>query len=71
MINFILHLIISIDYFNLLIYLIYLILLFNHSSQESCPGWKDAKSIVALLRQCNYNIEDCVSTYHSINDDGE
>ena len=42
-----------------------------HRDQSSCPGWKDAKSMVALLRQSNYSVDDCVSTYHSINDDGE
>ena len=39
--------------------------------QKSCPGWKDAKSIVAMLRCCNYNQDDCISMYQTINDDGQ
>ena len=39
-------------------------------NQRMCPHWKDVKSIVSLLRQCNYNVEDCISTYLSLNDDG-
>jgi kinesin family protein C2/C3 len=36
----------------------------------SCPQWNDDKSIVAALRQCNYNVEDAVSYYTYINDEG-
>ena len=39
--------------------------------QRICPDWKDVKSIVALLRQCNYNVEDCVNMYLLLNDDGK
>lgn len=38
--------------------------------QSSCPDWKDAKSIVAMLRLCNYSVDECISMYRSINDDG-
>ena len=40
-------------------------------SQKSCPDWKDAKSVVAMLRCCRYSVEDCISVYKAINDDGE
>ena len=39
--------------------------------QQSCPGWKDAKSIVAMLRCCNYNQDECINMYNTINDDGK
>ena len=42
----------------------------NSALQKSCPGWKDAKSIVAMLRCCNYNQDDCITMYQTINDDG-
>lgn len=35
-----------------------------------CHEWKDEKSIVATLRQCNYNVEDTISFYLSIKDEG-
>jgi kinesin family protein C2/C3 len=38
--------------------------------QKACPQWKDTGAIVALLRQCNYSVEDCVSIFTSLNDDG-
>ena len=38
--------------------------------QKACPQWKDTRAIVALLRQCNYSVEDCVSIFTSLNDDG-
>ena len=41
------------------------------SLQRTCPDWKDARSIVGMLRVCNYSVEDCTSAYMAINDDGE
>jgi hypothetical protein len=38
--------------------------------QRACPDWKDVRAIIALLRQCNYSVEDCVSIYISLRDDG-
>ncbi len=39
--------------------------------QKACPEWKDAKSIVGMLRCCKYSVEECVSVYKAINDDGK
>ena len=39
--------------------------------QKVCPEWKDARGIMAMLRVCNYSIEDCTSAYMAINDDGK
>ncbi|VDP76756.1 unnamed protein product [Echinostoma caproni] len=37
------------------------ILIFN----DVCPGWGDDADILAALRVSNYNVDDCVNTYHS------
>ena len=38
--------------------------------QQSCPEWKDEKSIVATLRQCNYSADDSISVFLLTKDDG-
>eukprot|EP00731_Ephydatia_muelleri_P021461 Em0014g52a len=38
--------------------------------QNTFPDWKDTKAILGLLRQCNYNTEECINVFQSINDDG-
>ena len=40
------------------------------SFQNTFPDWKDTKAILGLLRQCNYNTEECINVFQSINDDG-
>lgn len=38
--------------------------------QQSCTEWKDEKSIVATLRQCNYSADDSISVFLLTKDDG-
>ncbi|TPP57242.1 Kinesin protein [Fasciola gigantica] len=33
--------------------------------KDVCPGWGDDADILAALRVSNYNVDDCVNTYHS------
>ncbi|KAL7061047.1 hypothetical protein AAHC03_09987 [Spirometra sp. Aus1] len=32
--------------------------------QDVCPDWRDEADILALLRACNYNVDECVNAYH-------
>lgn len=41
------------------------------SIQTVVPSWTDKLSIVATLRQCKYNVDDAVSTYLTVKDEGE
>ena len=34
------------------------------------PSWTDKLSIVSTLRQCKYNVDDTVSTYLTVKDEG-
>lgn len=38
--------------------------------KNTCPDWNDDKSIVASLRQCNYNAEEVISFHFAVNDEG-
>ncbi|KAJ8302055.1 hypothetical protein KUTeg_021042 [Tegillarca granosa] len=31
--------------------------------EEALPNWKDRHDILAMLRQCNYDADECISTY--------
>ncbi|KAF5396825.1 Protein claret segregational [Paragonimus heterotremus] len=33
--------------------------------KDVCPGWGDDADILAALRVSNYNVDDCVNTFHS------
>ncbi|XP_021351987.1 kinesin-like protein KIN-14E isoform X4 [Mizuhopecten yessoensis] len=37
--------------------------------EEMMPTWADRGDILALLRQCNYDIDECISTYLSLEGD--
>ena len=41
------------------------------SMETIVPSWTDKLSIVATLRQCKYNVDDAVSTYLTVKDEGE
>lgn len=43
----------------------------NIANQEAVPRWKDRADILALLRACNYNPEECIGTYVALEGDGE
>ncbi|XP_069140812.1 kinesin-like protein KIFC3 isoform X4 [Argopecten irradians] len=37
--------------------------------EEMLPAWGDRGDILALLRQCNYDIDECISTYLTLQGD--
>ncbi|XP_033745446.1 kinesin-like protein KIN-14E isoform X2 [Pecten maximus] len=37
--------------------------------EEMLPSWGDRGDILALLRQCNYDIDECISTYLALEGD--
>lgn len=37
-----------------------------HSIQQTLPDWKDEYEVLALLRQCNYDIDETIATYLSL-----
>ena len=41
------------------------------STKTIVPYWTDKLSIVSTLRQCKYNVDDTVSTYLTVRDEGE
>ena len=40
------------------------------STKTIVPSWTDKLSIVSTLRQCKYNVDDTVSTYLTVKDEG-
>ncbi|PAA67382.1 hypothetical protein BOX15_Mlig012450g1, partial [Macrostomum lignano] len=34
-------------------------------TQELCPQWRDECDLLASLRASNYNVEDCINTFHA------
>jgi kinesin family protein C2/C3 len=36
--------------------------------QTALPGWKDVRSIIAALRASNYDVDDCIANYVTIQD---
>ena len=41
------------------------------STKTIVPCWTDKLSIVSTLHQCKYNVDDTVSTYLTVKDEGE
>ena len=37
--------------------------------EEALPTWGDRQDILALLRQCNYDTDECMSTYKYLEED--
>lgn len=44
---------------------------FLSTSQEAVPHWGDRHDILALLRACNYDPDECISIYLHLQKDGE
>ena len=38
--------------------------------QDALPKWKDPGDILAMLRVCNYNPDECIGTYLHLEGDG-
>ena len=39
--------------------------------QDAVPKWHDPAGILAMLRVCNYNPDECIGTYLHLKGDGE
>jgi hypothetical protein len=39
--------------------------------QTALPGWKDVRSIIAALRASNYDVDDCIANYVTIQDNSQ
>lgn len=40
-------------------------------SQETLPSWEDRADILSCLRACNYNPDECIGIYLSLEGDGK
>ena len=39
--------------------------------EEALPHWNDRHDILAMLRQCNYDADECINTYLHLEGDGK
>ncbi|CAC5415261.1 KIFC2_3 [Mytilus coruscus] len=37
--------------------------------EKALPGWNDRNDILAMLRQCNYDADECIRTYIHLEED--
>lgn len=42
-----------------------------HQVENALPHWKDRADMLAMLRQCNYDVDECIKTYLHLEGDGK